>query len=161
LTDPDQLLSVEDAVHDVAFVVASVSVKLVPRTTVVTEGVSVPVGAGAIVTIAVPVIFVYPGTVEVAMIVAVVVAVIVEEAVNAPAAVIVPSDVGLTDQVTTWLGLFCPWTNAANDWLPPGATVLAEGLTVTSVTVVVVPPPVLPPAPPPPPQPARVMAMAK
>lgn len=46
-TDPVQLPSVEDAVTVVAFVVVIVSARLLPCATVVTEGTSVAVGAGA------------------------------------------------------------------------------------------------------------------
>lgn len=48
VTAPVQLPSVEEPVHDVAFVVAIVSIKLLPCATVVTDGVSDAVGAGAL-----------------------------------------------------------------------------------------------------------------
>jgi hypothetical protein len=151
-----------DAVHEVAFVELHVSVVVAPS--VMVEGVAamVTVGcgtdAGLTVTVAIPVILVYPGIVDAAVIVAVVTAAIVAEEVNTPPVVIVPALVGLTDQVTAWLGLFCPTTVAENDWLPPAVTVAVDGLTVTEVTVVVVPPPVLPAELPP--QPTRVTMVA-
>jgi hypothetical protein len=142
-----------DAVHEVAFVELHVSVVVAPSVTV-----GCGTDAGLTVTVAIPVILVYPGIVDAAVIVAVVTAAIVAEEVNTPPVVIVPALVGLTDQVTAWLGLFCPTTVAENDWLPPAVTVAVDGLTVTEVTVVVVPPPVLPAELPP--QPTRVTMVA-
>ena len=130
-----------DAVHDVALV--ELHVIVVEPPTVMVEGVAaiVTVGnsTGFTVTVADPVILVYPGTVDAAVIVAVVIALIVDEQVNTPAAVIVPALAGLTDHVTAWLGLFVPFTVAANaERIPPAVHVAVVGLTVTEVTVVVV-----------------------
>jgi len=101
LTDsaPDQ---VPEAVQDVAFVELHVSVVGDPMMTVEGDAAMVTVGAGTglIVTVAIPVMLVYPGTVDAAVTVAVAGVVIVEAAVNAPPAVIVPALAG-TDQVTT------------------------------------------------------------
>jgi hypothetical protein len=94
--------------------------------------------AGLIVTVAVPNTFVYPGTVDVAVIVAVVTAVIDEEGVKTPPDVIVPTVVGVTVQVTDWLGLFCPDTVAAKVAVFGTVSVEVVGLTTTEVTVVVV-----------------------
>jgi hypothetical protein len=88
--------------------------------------------------------FVYPGTVDAAVMVAVVIALIAEEEVKTPPVVIVPAVVGETVQLTSWLGLLAPATVAAKERLFPAVTVPVPGATVTEVTVVVVPPPVLP-----------------
>jgi hypothetical protein len=92
-----------DAVHEVAFVELHVSAVELPSVMVAGDAAIVAVGCdgdiGSIVAVAVPAILVYPGTVDVAVIVAVDVAVIVEEAVKVPPA-IVPADAGLTDHVT-------------------------------------------------------------
>jgi hypothetical protein len=146
-----------DAVHEVVLVELHVSVVVAPS--VIAEGTAamVTVGcgtvAGLMVTVEDPVILVYPGTVDAAIMVAVVITVIVEEEVNTPP-VIVPAVVGVTDQVTTWLGLSCPATVATKEALPPAVTVPVVGVTVTEVTVVVICVLVVPP---PPPQPAMAM----
>ena len=75
------------------------------------------------------------------MTVAVVVVVIDEEEVKTPADVIVPADVGATDQTTAWDGLFAPALTDESVMPFPAVTAPVEGLTVTEVTVVVVPPP--------------------
>ena len=111
---------------------------------------------GLIVTVAVPVMFVYPVTVDAAVIVTVVVTVIDEEGVKTPPDVIVPAVVGVTLQVTVWLGLLCPDTTAVKVALFPTVTVTAGGVTATPVTVVVVWLLVLPE----PPQPVKVMVKA-
>jgi hypothetical protein len=67
-----------------------------PSDTLVTVGTT-----GLIVAVAVPVILVYPGTVDAAVMVAVVIATIDEEEVNTPPAVIVPAVVGETVQLTS------------------------------------------------------------
>jgi hypothetical protein len=94
-----------DPVQDVVFVELHVSVVELPTVMAEGDAVIVAVGGcaagGLIVTVAAPVTLVYPGTVDAAVIVAVAEAVIVEEEVNTPPAVIVPALAGLADQVTT------------------------------------------------------------
>lgn len=117
---------------------------------VMTMGAAVIVGdggstAGGLMVIVVdPVTFVYPGTVDAAVMVAVVIAVSVEEAVNTPVDVIVPAVAGLAVHVTAWLGLSWPWTVAVHVLLCPAVNVVGVQDGVTEVTVVVLPPPVLP-----------------
>jgi len=80
--------------------------------------------------------------------VAVATAAIAEEEVNTPPDAIVPALAGLTDQVTTWLGLYAPATVAEQEEVPPAEMVVGVQLGVTKVTVVVVLPLVLPLVPP-------------
>lgn len=93
-----------DAVQDVVFVELHASVVVLPAVMVEGDAVSVAVGGcaagGFTVTVADPATLVYPGTVDAAVIVAVVIAIMVEEAVNFPVASIVPALAGLADHVT-------------------------------------------------------------
>jgi hypothetical protein len=137
-----------DAVQDAALVELHVSVVVAPSVMVEGAAVIVTVGCGTVtglmVTVADPVILVYPGTVDAAVMVAVVIAASVAEEVNTPP-VIMPAVVGLTDQVTTWLGLSCPATTAVHVLFCPAVRVVGVHEAVTEVTVVVGPVLLVPP----------------
>jgi hypothetical protein len=140
LTDPDQLPSVEDPVHVVAFVVATASVKLVPCGTVVVEGVSVAVGAGVFtVTVALAVV-VPPAFVEVM----VYVDVAVGDTVMLPVRLVLVVRPGPeTDALVALLPAFHAITVPCPSVMMPGVAVIVGAggaATVTVAEAVAVPP---------------------